>query len=196
MEFLEPPAHGFDCLRQGGGSAGKPDDGDTTKPFWLQFFRALNVQRSFAGRPTGLDQLTRVVALAATNNHDDLYRRDQSLECELPIFGRFTNRIGKPDFCVRMRTRNFCNQRANPIDWLRRLRNNPVTSLWRKITDITDVIDDACAGKIANQAADFDVIGQTDHHGKIAAANETLELVVRISDERTGAIGNGQAKFV
>src|SRR6266550_7348641 len=80
MEFLEPPAHGFDRFRQGRGSAGESDHGDTAKPFRLQFFRALNVQRSFAGRPTGLDQLTRVVALAATNNHDDLYPLDQFLE--------------------------------------------------------------------------------------------------------------------
>jgi|SRR5689334_8073975 len=72
MEFLKAPTHGFDRLRHGRRSAGQPDGRDTAKPFRLQFLRPLNVQRSFAGRPTGLDQLTRVVALAAANNHDDL----------------------------------------------------------------------------------------------------------------------------
>jgi len=62
MESLESLADGFDRFQEGGGSAGEPDDGDTAKPFRLQFFRALNVQRSLAGRPTGLDQLPRVVA--------------------------------------------------------------------------------------------------------------------------------------
>jgi hypothetical protein len=181
MEFLEPPAHGFDRFRQGGGSAGESDHGDTAKPFRLQFFRALNVQRSFAGRPTGLDQLPRVVALAAADNHDDLYRCDQFLERELSIFRRFTNRIGKPDLCVRICTRDFRNQRANPIDWLGCLRNNSVTTPRRKLSDVGDFVDDAGIRKIPDQTADFDVISQTDHYREVAGANKAFELVVRVS---------------
>src|ERR1044071_5162367 len=119
MEFLEPSTDRFDRFRQSGGAAGEPDDRDTAKPFPLQFFQALYVQRSFAGRSTGLDQLTLVVALAAANHHDDFYSRDQFLKRELSIFSRFTNRIDKTDFCVRMCTRDFHNQRASSIDWLR-----------------------------------------------------------------------------
>jgi hypothetical protein len=174
MEFLEPPAHGLDRFRQGGGSAGESDDGDTAKPLRPQFFRALNVQRSFAGRPTGLDQLPRVIALAAANNHDDPYRRDQFFERELSIFGRFTNRIGKLDFCVRICTRDFRNQRANPIDWLRCLRNNSVTTPRRKLSDVRDFVDDAGIRKIPNQTADLDVISETDHYWKVASANEAF----------------------
>jgi hypothetical protein len=196
MEFLEPPAHGFDRFRQGGGSAGEPDYGDTAKPFRLQFFRAFNVQRSFAGRPTGLDQLPRVVTLAAANNHDDLHHRDQFLERELSILRRFTNRIGKPNFCIRMCTRDFRNQRANPIDWLGCLRNNSVTMPRRKLSDVGDFVDDTGICKITNQTADLDVISQTDHYWKVASANKAFELIVRVSNEWASAVGHVQAAFV
>ena len=196
MESLEPLADGFDRFREGGGSAGEPDDGDTAKPFPPQFFRALNVQRSLTGRPTGLDQLPRVVALAAANHHDHLYRRDQFFERELSIFGRFTNRIGKPDFCVRMCTRDFRNQRANPIDWLGCLRNNSVTMPRRKLSDVGDFVDDTGICKIPNQTADLDVISQTDHYREVASANKAFELVVRVSNEWASAVGHLQAAFV
>ena len=196
MEFLESPAHGFDCFRQGGGSASEPDDGDTAKPFRLQFFRALNVQRPLARRPTGLGQLTRVVALPAANNHDDLYRCDQSLERELSVLGRFTNRIGKLDFCVRMCMPDFRNQRANPIDWLGCLRNNSVTMPPRKLLYVGDFVDDAGIRKIPNQTADLDVISQTDHYRKVAGANKMFELLVRVSNEWASAVGHLQAAFV
>ena len=116
MEFLEPPARASTVSGRVE-VPGESDHGDTAKPFRLQFFRGAQCAAICAGRPTGLDQLPRVVALAAANNHDDLYRCDQFLERELSIFRRFTNRIGKPDLCVRMCTRDFRNQRANPIDW-------------------------------------------------------------------------------
>src|SRR5438874_9101052 len=196
MEFLESAAHGFDRFRQGGGSAGQPDEGDTAKPFRLQFFRALDVQRPLARRPASLDQFTRVVALPAANNHDDLYRRDQFFERELSVFSWFTNRIRKPDFCLRMCTRDFCNQLANPIDWLRCLRNNSVTAPRRKLSDVSDFVDDAGVSKIPNQTANLDVISQTDHYRKVVGANKAFELVVRVSDKWARAIGDLQAEFV
>src|SRR5438477_1344874 len=155
MKLLESPAHDLDRFRQGGGSAGEPDNADTAKPFRLQFFRALDVQRSFACRPTGLYQLPRVIALPAANNYDDVYCRDQFLERELPVFGWFTNRIGEPDFSVRMCARDFSNQRANAIDRLGCLRNNSVTRPRRKLSDVGDFVDDAGISKIPNQTTDF-----------------------------------------
>jgi hypothetical protein len=196
MEFLESPADGFDRFWQGGGSAGEPDNGDIVKPIRLQFFRALDVQGPSPGHPTGFDQLAGIVALPATNNDDDFYHRDQFFERELSIFGWFTNRIGKPDFCFRMCPFDFRNQCANPIDWLRGLRNNSVTVPRRKLSDVGDLVDDAGVRKIPNQTADLHVISQTDHHRKVADANKTLKLVVRVSNEWASAVGNLQAAFL
>ena len=94
-----------------------------------------------------------------------------------------------------MRARDFRDQRANAIDWLSRLRNNPVTRSRREITDVGGFIDDEGIGKISDQTAHFDVIGQADHHRKITGLHQSLELFVRVSNKRTSAIRDNQATF-
>jgi hypothetical protein len=196
MNFLKSEAHGFDRFRQGRGSPGKSHDSDAAKPFRLQFVRALDVQRSLPCRPTSLHQLTRIVALPAANNHDYLDGFDQFFERELSVLGWFTNRIGKSDFCPWICTRDFRNQRANAIDWLRCLRNNSVTMPRRKLANVRDFVDDAGIREISNQTTHFNVIRQTDHYGKVAGANKAFELVVRVSNEWASTVGHVQAAFV
>src|SRR5207245_11098356 len=94
-----------------------------------------------------------------------------------------------------MRPRDFCDQRANAINWLRRLRNNPITRPRRKFSDVGEFTDDKGIGKITNQTAHLDVIGEADHHRKITAMHQSFELFVRLSNKRAGAIRSDIARF-
>ena len=65
----------------------------------------------------------------------------------------------------------------------------------RKIPDVGGFIDDKGIGKISDQAAHFDVIGQTDHDRKITGLHQSPELFMRVSNKRAGSIGDNQATF-
>ena len=95
-----------------------------------------------------------------------------------------------------MCTRDFRSQRANPLDWLRCLRNDSVTTPRRKLSDVGDFVDDAGIHKVPNQTPDLNVISQTDHDRKVPGPNKTFELVVRVSNEWASAVGHLQAAFV
>ena len=161
----ESAAHGFDRFRQGGGSAGEPDDCDTAKPFRLQFFRALNVQRSLAGRPTGLDQLPRVIAFASADDHDRVGEIDQFPQRRLSIFRRLADGIDKPHFALRIPASNFRNERAHmlePLSPLLALTSDERSDIEADLHDL-----DAMRGLFAAQGVTINgLVRWTLNHGR------------------------------
>ena len=139
--------------------------------------------------------MARVVALPSADDDDYLRHLNQFFQRELSIFCRFANRVCESNLSAWMRARDFPDQCANAIDWLSRLGNNPVTRSRRKIPDVGGFIDDKGIGKISDQTAHFDVIGQADHHRKVTGLHQSLELFVRVSNERARAIRHDQARF-
>ncbi len=95
-----------------------------------------------------------------------------------------------------MRARDVPDQCANAIDWLSRLGNNPITRSRWKIPDVGGLVNDKGIGKISDQTAHFDVIGQANHHRKVTGLHQSLELFVRVTNEGARAIRHDQRLFV
>jgi hypothetical protein len=140
--------------------------------------------------------LARVVTLSTANDNDYLRHLDQFFQRELSIFCWFANRVRESNLSAWMRARDFRDQRANTIDWLSCLGDDPVTRSRRKIPDVGEFIDDEGIGKISDQTAHFDVIGQADDHRKATGLHQSLELFVRVSNERARAIRHDEGPFV
>src|SRR5436190_4166035 len=91
-----------------------------------------------------------------------------------------------------MGARDFGDERANAINWLCCLRNNSIARSRRKIPNVGEFTDDNRIGKISHQTTHFDVIAETDHGRKIAGMNESFQLFMRVSHERTCGVCHNQ----
>src|SRR2546428_13922793 len=111
--------------------------------------------------------MTRFDTLADDKDNDYVRYLEQFYKHEQSIFCWLANRVRESNLSAWMRADDFRDQRANAIDWLSRLRNNPITRPRRKIPDVGGFIDDKGIGKISNQTAHLDVVGQADHHRAI-----------------------------
>src|SRR4029079_16087269 len=121
---------------------------------------------------TRLHQLSGVVARVTAYDHEHVGLRDELMKRLLPIVWWLADRSDETDFGPRPRGADRQYQLADPIDGLRRLRNDSEMGAMWKSSDVGRATNHHSARKIFGQAPHFHMTGLADHNRKVAGRHQ------------------------
>ena len=165
----------------------------SAEPFAAQIVCGLHMMDATTGRRRAPHEFERVVALAPTNDHNRVAFLQKGGQGELTTFCRLANRVDKSHLAFGTRRPDRMDDRLHVRDRLCGLRND--TQPWRagNAREIGGFLDHDRAGEITNQSFDLDVPGFSNDDREIAEVDQRLQLVVGMSHERTGSVGDAEA---
>ncbi len=190
-DLAEALHDGIDGFIQRGGAGGDADVACVAEPRGVEFVWVFDLQRAQAVRGGFLRELACVVAVTAADDDDVVAVVNQIIHRGLPLFRWMTDGVDETHFGSAMQTFDGIDESQRDFDRLRGLRDDAELWVRRNLHEIALIKNDNGLRKVANEAANFDVLILTDDDGLVSVAHECGERVVRFFDERTGGVDDG-----
>ena len=144
--------------------------------------------------PAGVHELTRVVAVGAADDDDDVALARQIDRGSLTLLRRLAHRVEETDLRLRKPASDQRDQVPHPVDRLRRLRGNADAWMGVEPLDVLFVEHDVELVEVFGQSAHFHVIALADDHRVIAIAEERRDRPMCDVHQRTGRLDDLEAE--
>lgn len=187
-DLTEALHDGIDGFVERGGAGGNTDVARVAEPRWIEFVCAFDLQRAQAMGGGFLGELARVVAVSAADDNDVVAFADQIIHRVLSLFCWMADRVDETHLRAAMEPFDGFHEPQGHLNRLCGLRNDAEMRMRWDFTEIAFIENDNGLGKVADEAAHFDMLTLPDDDGLIAVIHECGERVMCLFHKRTGGV--------
>lgn len=165
------------------------------EPLGLEFIGAFNLMDPGLNAGDRCCQLTGVVALASSDDHDDIRSGCQLHGCQLSPFGGLADRILEDHLALRVAGSNGIDEMLDSIHGLGGLRHDTDTGNSGYGIDVGYLENDRTGCQIPSQTLNLDMIVASYDDGEIALIHQLCQVTMRKVNQRAGGIFQGKPCF-